>query len=206
MIKSNRLIDAARVEKIFGRSFSKVPITPNQWTALSLVLGAAGLAMIVLRNNFVYALAFFVAAFAADYIDGAVARFRRSETRLGAYLDGIADRFVEAMIITGLMFQGIPDLFADANILLTSLLFTATMTSYARAYADHKGIVTDKKKLVAMGGVLERFERVSILLLSMIASLFYGAQVISYAVVALLLLSFLTVLQRVAYSVNEAKK
>ncbi|MFH0890229.1 MAG: CDP-alcohol phosphatidyltransferase family protein [Candidatus Aenigmatarchaeota archaeon] len=205
-MKSSSMIDIARIEKIIGGLFSRIPMTPNQWTAASLVFGAVGAIIVVAQKSFAYALAFFIIAFIADYADGAVARFRRNETKLGAYFDGIADRFVEAMIIVSLMFYGVPDFLTDSRILLALLLFMATMTSYSRAYAGHKKLVTDPKRLVAMGGILERFERVFVLLLSMLASLFYGAQIISYAAAALLLLSSLTVLQRIAYSAKEGRK
>ncbi len=204
MIKSKNLKHVNSVEKVLGGVFSAVPITPNQWTAASLLFGAAGMGAVLLRGNFSAALALFFLAFIMDYADGVVARFTNRVTALGAYIDGVADRFVEAMIIISLMFYGIPDVFVDSDVLLAAFLFLGTMTSYTRAYADHKKLVTDKDRLTKMGGILERFERVSILLASMAASLFYGRQIISYAVAVLAILSFVTVCQRIHYSIKEA--
>ncbi len=204
MLKSKNIRRVGEAEKVLGKLFSAVPITPNQWTVASLVFGIAGMGTAFLYQKFSLSLALFLLAFVMDYADGVVARFTNRVTALGAYIDGVADRFVEAMIIISLVLFGIPDVFVDSNVLLAAFLFLSTMTSYTRAYADHKKLVTDKNKLTEMGGVLERFERVSILLLSMAASLFYGRQVISYAVTVLAILSFVTVCQRIQYSVKEA--
>ncbi len=204
MIKSKNIRRVGEAEKVFGKLLSAIPITPNQWTVASLVFGVAGMGAAFLYADFPVSLALFFLAFLMDYADGAVARSTNRVTALGAYIDGVADRFVEAMIIISLMPFGIPNVFIDSNVSLAALLFLSTMTSYTRAYADHKKLVTDKDKLTEMGGVLERFERVSILLASMAASLFYGRQIISYAVAVLAILSFVTVCQRIHYSIKEA--
>ncbi|MBI4168133.1 MAG: CDP-alcohol phosphatidyltransferase family protein [Candidatus Aenigmarchaeota archaeon] len=204
MIKSKRPTFIECVEKITGSVFSKMPVTPNQWTLLSLVLAVTGFAFSAVYKDLGKSLALFFAAFAIDYVDGAVARYTRKTTRKGAYIDGVSDRFVEAFIMVGLMFYELPNVLLDSKIALAVLLFLSTMTSYTRAYADHKKIVTGADKLRSMGGLLERFERVSILLISVAISFYYGTWVISYVVLSLILLSFVTVMQRILYSVKEA--
>lgn len=194
------------VERAVGALFSRIPVTPNQWTALSLLFGALGLFVSIYYQNLSQSLALFFAAFALDYVDGSVARYTGKTTRKGAYIDGISDRFVEAFIILGLMFYDIPGVLTDSKISLAVLLFLSTMTSYSRAYADHKKLVVDEGRLREMGGLLERFERVSILLAAIALSLYYGTQVISYAVLLLSLLAAVTVLQRIFYSIRGANK
>ncbi len=139
-------------------------------------------------------------------MDGAVARYSKQETKKGAYIDGISDRFVEAFIIFGFMFYKLPSALGDVNIMLAALLFFSTMTSYARSYADHKGLVTSEKELRQMGGLLERFERVFILLASAAVSLVYGAEIISYSIILLVLLSAVTVAQRIFYVLRRSKR
>lgn len=206
MIKSKKPKPIEAVEKIVGGIFSKIPIAPNQWTVLSLVFGALGFLVAITYKNLAQSLVLFFAAFVLDYVDGAVARYTRKTTRAGAYIDGVSDRFVEAFIIVSLMFYEIPGIFVDSKIALAVLLFLGTMTSYTRAYADHKKAVVGENKLREMGGLLERFERVSILLVSIALSLNYGTKMISYAVLLLNLLAAVTVMQRILYSVKEAGK
>ena len=174
---------------------------------MSLVFAFAGLCNIVFFKTLPESLVLFLFAVYMDYVDGVLARYTNSVSARGAYLDGISDRFVEAMIIVSLMLYGIPDIFVSSNILLLLLLFFGTtMTSYVRVYADHKKLVTDKNELVRMGGLLERFERVSLLLLSMFLSLVYGVHIISYMVIVLIVLSSITVFQRINYSLTKGKK
>ncbi len=204
MIKSKKPAFIASVGKTAGGAFSRIPVTPNQWTLASLVFAVAGFAISIVYKDLARSLALFFVAFVIDYIDGAVARYTRKTTNTGAYIDGVSDRFVEAFIIISLMFYELPNVLLDSKIALAALLFLSTMTSYTRAYADHKKIVTSADKLRLMGGLLERFERVSMLLVSVAVSLYYGTWIISYAVLALILLSFVTVMQRILYSVKEA--
>ena len=204
MLKAKKSL--GKMEKIVGGVFSQIPLTPNQWTLLSLIFGAAGFFVSILYKNLAQSFILFFAAFAFDYVDGAVARYTGKTTKTGAYIDGVSDRFVEAFIILSLMFYELPNILVDSKIALATLLFFSTMTSYARAYADHKKIVTDEDKLRAMGGLLERFERVFILLISIAASLYYGSQIISYSVLLLAVLSAVTVMQRILYSIKEGNK
>ncbi|MBI4176823.1 MAG: CDP-alcohol phosphatidyltransferase family protein [Candidatus Aenigmarchaeota archaeon] len=204
MIKSGRRKPFSSIERVVGGVFSSIPVTPNQWTFMSLAFGAAGLATSATHRGFGLSLTLFFAAFLLDYVDGAVARYTGNITKAGAYIDGISDRFVEAFILTGLMFYSLPSVFVDPKISLAVLLFLGTMTSYSRAYADHRKIVTNERKLREMGGLLERFERISILLAAMALSFYYGPAVISYTVILLIVLSFVTVAQRILYSVREA--
>ena len=52
------------------------------------------------------------------------------------------------------------------------LIFGAMMTSFVRAYADHRGIVKDPAELKRMGGLLERMERLMLLYAGMFLGLF----------------------------------
>ena len=52
------------------------------------------------------------------------------------------------------------------------LIFGASMTSFVRAYADHRGVVKDPVELKRMGGLLERLERLMLLYTGMLLGLF----------------------------------
>ncbi len=206
MLKAKTHAKLSALETFAGGLFSNFPITPNQWTSLSMVFGLLGFLSLAIFRSLHAASVLFLLAFLLDYVDGAVARYSKSETKMGAYIDGVSDRFVEAFMIFGLMFYRIPSVIIDANISLALLLFFSVMTSYVRAYAGHKGIVTNERDFGKMGGLLERFERVFILLSSIVISFIYGTELISYSVAVLILLSAVTVGQRILFVLQRPGK
>ena len=182
-----------------GRLFGAVPITPNTWTLLSLVPAIGGL-YALFQGMMLVGLGLFAIAGFLDVVDGAVARERGSATNFGAYLDGMTDRFVEASLLIGLMLFGYPDWLLPGWLWLTLLLFFGTaMTSFARAYADHQGVVRDPERLNAMGGILERAERLLIVFASMVLW-FVDPLLATYTIVLATILSVVTVIQRMAHA------
>ncbi|MBI4017612.1 MAG: CDP-alcohol phosphatidyltransferase family protein [Candidatus Aenigmarchaeota archaeon] len=178
-----------------GILFARLPLTPNMWTVVSLVPAVIGL-YLLLQHRLLAALAAFVAAAAMDAIDGGVARVRGQATNYGAYLDGMTDRFVEAALLFGLMAFGYADWILPGWAWLALMLFFGTtMTTFARAYADHRKVVTDPEALAKMGGVLERAERLVLIFVSM--AVWFVNPVYATQIVALgSMLAALTVVQR----------
>ena len=138
-------------------------LSPNAWTLLSLVPALAGMAALM-EQRLAWAAAPLLSAF-IDIVDGTVARVTHQATAKGAFIDGVADRYVELMLYLGLHFYlgrgeflHIP---TEAWFML--LFFGSLMTSFVRAYADHRGVVKDEIELKKMGGLLERFERLMLL-------------------------------------------
>ncbi len=199
MIKGNYSEFAERVGIKLGLLFSRVPLTPNQWTILSLIPAFIGFMCLAYLQRMDLAIVFFAASALIDGIDGGVARVTGSVTSFGAYLDGIIDRFVEAFLLFGLIFYGLPEFIFPSYVWVASLLFSGTvMTSYSRAYADHRKALTDEKLLGKMGGLLERPERLIIVFAGMVAS-FWNPLYLTYAIVAASLLAIITVAQRVVF-------
>ena len=205
MIKGNYSDFAERIGIKLGLFFSRIPLTPNQWTVLSIVPAIFGFISLAYWHRLDYALVLFATSALIDGIDGGVARVTGSVTALGAYLDGMFDRIVEGLLLFGLMLYGLPDYLMPAFFWIALLLFAGTgMTSYARAYADHRKAVTDEKKLRKMGGILERPERLVIVFAGMMASfwsLLYLTQILALASV----LACITVLQRIWFVVRNAE-
>jgi phosphatidylglycerophosphate synthase len=56
-------------ERFIGRTLGKLPITPNQWTFLSIVFALIGLCFVV-NSNFFLALLFFLISGVLDFVDG----------------------------------------------------------------------------------------------------------------------------------------
>ncbi len=205
MIKGNYSGFSERVGIRLGLFFSKIPLTPNQWTVLSIVPAIAGFVSLASWHRMDYALAFFAASALIDGIDGGVARVTGSVSSLGAYLDGMFDRLVEALLLFGLMLYALPDYYAPAFVWVSLLLFAGTvLTSYARAYADHRKVVTDPKKLRKMGGILERPERLVLVFLGMVAS-FWSEMYLVQAIALASVLAVVTVLQRMWFVVRNAE-
>lgn len=185
-----------------GMLFSRLPLSPNAWTALSLLPAVAGFAAL-LYGQMLLALALFIASAFLDAVDGAVARVTGRATALGAYLDGIADRFVEALILFGLILFGIPGFILPGYAWAALLLFAGTcMTSFARAYAVYKHAISEEEAQ-RMGGLLERAERLALVFAGM---LLHGmsAVYLTYALVAAFVLALATMAQRIFFVLKNS--
>ncbi len=190
-----------------GSIFAILPISPNSWTALSIILALiAGFE--VSRSELSYALALFVFAAFCDLIDGAVARARKQTSAFGGFLDGIADRFVEAIFLFSFMFYPLPIVFGiDPRVWLAGLVFLGTcMPSYVRAYSEHMGVISHEKAL-ALGGIFERSERLIIVALGLAGAIYTTKmEYFIYAVILTSVLSFITILQRIYTIKKEANR
>jgi len=109
----------------------------------------------------------------------------------------VSDRLVEAAYILGISFFALPDFFVPAQLwLFTMLVFGTFMTSFVKAYSEHTGVLSHKQAH-GIAGLLERGERVGLLLCALVALPF--SALASSAIIALVaVLCFVTFLQRVA--------
>lgn len=195
------------MKKVQGRAgevLAAIPLSPNQWTVLSILIAFAGGLMIALYNEFTIGILLFVLAFFSDMIDGAVARARGQTTKLGGFLDGVADRTTEAIMLFSFMFYPLPTVFIDSKIWLASVIFLGTcMPAFVRAYSDHKEILT-KEEASALGGICERSERLLILGLGAVGALLYSTEFIVYSLILISLLSAVTIVQRLTAIMRSA--
>jgi len=201
MLKQNERLKEIQVK--IGEIFSFIPLSPNQWTIISIVVAITG-AYEIITVNLIYGLFLFVIAGAIDMLDGAIARARGEETKLGAFLDGVCDRFVEALFLFAMMFYPLPFIWLDSKIWLALLIFFGScMPSYVRAYADHTGVLSheEAKKL---GGVFERSERIILLALGMSAGILISMDYFVYSVIIAIILSIITVIQRTCVIARKA--
>jgi len=159
------------------------------------------------RHSLMWGLILFALAGAVDLVDGAVARTMNQVTVLGAYVDGVLDRYVEFLLYLGLTIYLGPEEFfmLPGYIWMMLLLFGALMTTFVRAYADHRGLVKDQAELKRMGGILERGERLALLYLGMLLAVFWGELWLQGAIVIVALLANFTALQRVRFAVRWGK-
>ncbi len=181
-----------------GLIFSEFGLSPDLWTLLSLAPAALGFFSLVNKDIPLALLLFLLSGF-LDAVDGAVARFTGTATAFGAFLDGVIDRYVEILLYLGLLFYGI------ASVWVVVLIFGAMMTSYMRAYADHRGAITDPHKHKEMGGLLERPERLVLIYLGMFLGNYYQPEFLQFSVIIAGILANLTAIQRFYYVLENAR-
>jgi len=182
-----------------GEIFSKIGLTPNQYTLISLVFVILSFNFLI-KINFTLALIFFLIAAILDFIDGAVAKFLQKETKKGAYLDTICDRYVEGIILLGLLFLPLPDVFLPAKIWIFLAFFGSLMTTYSKAAAKEKELTQIEIKK----GLLGRGERIILISLALVLGILNLSWVI-YPIVVLAVLSNLTAFQRIYLSLAPSQ-
>jgi archaetidylinositol phosphate synthase len=183
-----------------GIVFSKLGLSPNQWTLFTIIPTLIALWFLVKERFLAAALFFLIAAF-IDIVDGSVARVTGRVTKLGAYLDTIVDRYVEGIIVFGLLFAGLPDFFIPIYAWIFIYFFGSLMTTYAKAAAKEKELVEKEIK----GGLMERAERLIVLFIGILLA-YFDVFYLTYIIVILAVLSNITVLQRIGIAARAAKK
>lgn len=122
-----------------------------------------------------------------DALDGAVARVSGKVTVFGGFFDSVADRYSDAIILTSIILSGLCDIFWGILAIIGCFL-----VSYCRARGEAVGV----KKISV--GIAERPERLIILALGTFLEMFLS-RAIYYSVIILVVLSHLTVVQRIYY-------
>lgn len=188
-----------RLQQAVGKALATFPLTPNQWTSISLLLAIVAGLSIALTGQLAGGLVLFAFAALLDAIDGAVARAQGRVTNMGGFVDGVVDRFVEAIFLLSMMFLQLPAVLIDPKIWLAILLFLGTcMPSFIRAYAEHKGVIS-RQRALALGGICERSERLAIIVISLGAGILMGMEYFIYGVILASALSLVTIIQRLVW-------
>jgi len=179
-----------KIEVIVGKFFSRF-LTPNQYTMIAPWFALVCLFFLIKQNLFLALVSFFWAAF-IDFVDGAVARTTQQATKTGAYLDTVFDRYVEGIILVGFLFLPLPRLIFPAKFWVFVAFFGSIMTTYAKAAAKEKGLVTQELKR----GLVGRGERMILVFLAMLLGTF-NLSLTLYLIVIIAFLTNLTALQRI---------
>ena len=189
-----------KISEVTGKFFSKLPLTPNQYTLISLFFVVVAFYFLV-NINLVLALVFFLLATLLDFIDGAVARFLKNGTKRGAYLDTICDRYVEGIILLGFLFLPLRGFFLlPAEVWIFLAFFGSLMTTYTKAAAKEKELVEIEIKK----GLFGRAERVILISLAMFLGIFNLSFVI-YPIIILAIFSNITAFQRIYLSLRPGQ-
>ena len=178
-----------------------IGITANTLTIIGLLFGiAAGIFIALGRLKLAGILILVGGSF--DMFDGAVARASNKNTPFGALLDSVVDRYSEGIIFLGLaIYFAMEGSMKDRvyGLIPTCLgLISAFLVSYVRARAE--GLQLDCKV-----GLMQRPERVLLLALGVLFQSFsiVNISILIVALWILVILSHITVLQRVAFALRK---
>ena len=168
----------------------RMKINPNIITMAGLLVSLVAAYMFA-RGDLLLGGVFIALSGFVDMLDGAIARKNQTNTPFGGVLDSTMDRFADAFILMGIIYGGFVDWFIGILTLLAS--FTV---SYVRARAESEGIKCDV-------GIAERPERLVILMAGAFLGYFFNPSLMYWAVVIVMVLGYLTVIQRLYHSWRE---
>jgi phosphatidylglycerophosphate synthase len=184
-----------------SKFFSRFPLTPNQYTILSLFFAFIFFYFLV-KKNLLFALIFFFLSGILDFIDGAVARYKNLSTKRGAYLDTIIDRYVEGLFLLGILFLPFQKVILPGYCWVFLILFGSLLTTYAKASAKEKELTINELK----GGILSRGERIILFLLLLILGIIDPSfKLMTYLLILIALLSNISALQRIFSALSSEK-
>lgn len=178
---------------------AKTGLSPNELTVIGLAIGVFAALIFAKGDQVLAGFTLLVAGF-FDIIDGAVARVLEKETAFGGLLDSTVDRYVDFLIFAGIIYAFINGSIAQPTFMagwgwawgLSAIVGSFTV-SYIRARAEAAG----SGKLDV--GIAERAERLLILAIGAIFNL------TAYAVVAIVILTHITVVQRIVVAWRRLK-
>jgi len=168
-------------------ALEEIKLPPNLLTYLGLILSALT-GLVYWKGPFRFASLFLICAGIADILDGEVARKSGKVTRFGAFLDSTLDRYSESFIWLGILLKYWSYEMALVQLFAFFALVGSLLVSYTRARSSEMGHETRL-------GPLERPER---MVLIFVGTLF-GMHVFAWFVLALAVLTNLTVIARIVY-------
>lgn len=170
----------------------RISINPNILTVIGLLLSILSAYFFATGDLLIGGVFIGLSGF-VDILDGAVARNHSSTTPFGGVLDSTSDRFADAFILIGIIYGGF------SNWIIGILALHASISvSYVRARAESEGIKCNV-------GIAERPERLVILMAGAFLGYLINPNVMGIAVAIVMLLGYLTVIQRLYHSWKELK-
>lgn len=170
---------------------SRLNINPNIVTIISPFIAILS-AFFFARGNLIGGALFILLSGFLDVVDGAVARYHDRTSPFGAFLDSTMDRFADAIIFIGIIFGGYCDWFVGVL-----AIHSAITVSYVRARAESQGVECNI-------GIAERAVRMIILMLGAVIAVIFNSNIIfTYFIYILVILSYITVAQRVLHVWKE---
>lgn len=135
-------------------------VTADQVTLIGLA-GNLIAALFIFNGKFIVAGIITLFTIPLDVLDGAVARFEKKNTRLGALLDSVCDRYSEMALLLGLVFYYLNNLNRLGVTVSVIALLGSFLVSYIRARAEGLGVTVKQ-------GIMTRVERSIVLIFALI--------------------------------------
>lgn len=183
---------ATRVAHPFATFLVRIGVTANGITLTGLVLTCAA-AVVFFGNGYLVAGAIVIALCTLlDLLDGAVARAGNGGSPYGALVDAVSDRVADGVILASLVWWLVhtdPDARYTLVVLLACLVLSQVV-SYSKARADAGGLRTP-------GGIMERADRLVLILLGAGLEGLGVPWALEVALTAVAVGSLVTVVQRV---------
>jgi phosphatidylglycerophosphate synthase len=169
-------------------------LSPNGVTVLGFLITLLIIPSIIFFGSYTIAAVIVLVAGFFDALDGAYARATNRVTELGGFVDSVLDRYSDAIIMVTVILAGLCNVVWGVIALVGFLL-----VSYSRARAEAYGI---KHFLV---GFAERPLRLVLIALGLLLQNWFP-MVVNYMVIALAVMTHLTVLQRAIYAKDVLSK
>lgn len=190
-----------KFSRFLGKIVQHLPLTPNQWSLLSLIPAALGLYAVAVDALW-WGFALFAAAGLWDQIDGGLARLTGQTTKLGAYIDGVMDRFVDFLLVFSFLFLNLPNVLIPVEWWVTITAYFGLMPTFIVAYVNHREAVPDPTETVVWR-ILHRAEMYPLFLLVLITAVF-SLQWAAYLLVTVAALTVVTTLQSFLLGVKKS--
>jgi len=200
MLNVRARVHVNRVTDPIGRALVHRGVTPDTVTVVGTVGASAAALWFLPRGELAIApwvITFFVLL---DLVDGAMARARGQGTPFGAVLDSVCDRVADGALFAGLAWWCLGA--GDERLLGVAALIclvSGQLVSYVKARAEGMGLSAD-------GGLVERAERLIVVLLG---TFLHGVGVpyaLHVALWGLAAASVFTVFQRMVLVYHSARR
>ena len=164
-----------------------IPITPNQMTIVSFILGILSAISFALSYLLAGTILYYVSD-VLDSVDGVIARITSKVTSYGAYLDSCLDRYIDVFILLGICIH----LSKVRYIWMIGIL--AIIGNFMMSYTTHRAEALSKVVLPSPIPWYRR-TRMHIIIVGALLSLFYAPSLF-YALITIALMGNLKVFWR----------
>lgn len=171
-----------------GKKLTKIPA--NVITFFGLIFSLLAFFGFFFQNLIFIIICLFLVEF-FDQLDGVIARLQ-GPTKLGAFLDSTLDRIGDFLLFFGIILGGYTDVYIGFITLVGAFL-----TSYTRAKIEALGV----PNLYGVG-LLERTDRVPIILIGSILQLWFPTA-IWWTMIFLAIGTNITAIQRIVYAIKK---
>jgi len=172
----------------------KLKLTPNKITVVGLL--SSIITMILIAEGYLLISGVMIIISSLfDLIDGSLARYTNSASKLGGFFDAVIDRISESIIYLGLLIYFVNDSHTAIIIFLSALI--NQLVSYVKSKYESYGIEGEV-------GIFTRTERVIVLSLALILGS-YNLFILYLLLYVSILLSFISLIQRLIHGLTGTK-